>query len=74
MQQQGAATHEIARNVQQASAGTTEVSGHIASVSQAPSETGSAAGEVLVSAKGLARLSEALRDNVDQFVGNIRAA
>jgi methyl-accepting chemotaxis protein len=74
VEQQGAATQEIARNVQQASAGTTEVSGHIASVSQAASETGSAAGEVLVSAKGLARLSEALRDDVDRFVGNIRAA
>ena len=74
VQQQGAATQEIARNVQQASAGTTEVSGHIASVSQAASETGSAAGEVLISAKGLARLSDALRDDVDRFVGNIRAA
>jgi methyl-accepting chemotaxis protein len=74
VQQQGAATQEIARNVQQASAGTTQVSGHIASVSQAASETGVAAGEVLISAKGLARLSEALRDDVDRFVGNIRAA
>ena len=74
VEQQGAATQEIARNVQQASAGTTAVSGHIASVSQAASETGSAAGEVLVSAKGLARLSDALRDDVDRFVGNIRAA
>ena len=74
VEQQGAATQEIARNVQQASAGTTEVSGHIASVSQAASETGVAAGGVLDSAKDLARLSEALRDDVDRFVGNIRAA
>jgi hypothetical protein len=29
---------------------------------------------VLGSAKGLVRLSEALRDNVDRFIGNIRAA
>ena len=74
VEQQGVATQEIARNIQQASAGTTQVSGHIASVSQAASETGVAAGEVLVSAKGLTRLSEALRDDVDQFVGNIRSA
>jgi methyl-accepting chemotaxis protein len=74
VEQQGAATQEIARNVQQAAAGTTEVSGHIASVSQAAGETGVAAGEVLGSAKGLVRLSEVLRDNVDQFVSNIRAA
>ena len=74
VEQQGAATKEIARNVQQAAAGTTEVSGHIASVSQAASETGAAAGGVLDSAKGLTRLSQALRDDVDRFVGNIRAA
>jgi methyl-accepting chemotaxis protein len=74
VEQQGAATQEIARNVQQAAAGTTEVSGHIASVSQAAGETGVAAGEVLGSAKGLVQLSEALRDNVDRFIGNIRAA
>ena len=74
VEEQGAATKEIARNVQQASAATTEVSGHIASVSQAAGETGAAAGGVLDSAKGLARLSEALRDDVDRFVGNIRAA
>jgi methyl-accepting chemotaxis protein len=74
VEEQGAATQEIARNVQQASNGTTQVSGHIASVSQAAGETGVAAGEVLSSAKGLARLSEALRDDVDRFVGNIRAA
>jgi hypothetical protein len=36
--------------------------------------TGVAAGEVLGSAKGLVRLSEVLRDNVDRFIGNIRAA
>jgi len=74
VEEQGAATQEIARNVQQAAAGTAEVSGHIASVSQAAGETGVAAGEVLGSAKGLARLSDALRDDVDRFVGNIRAA
>jgi methyl-accepting chemotaxis protein len=74
VEQQGAATQEIARNVQQAAAGTTEVSGHIASVSHAASATGVAAGELLGSAKGLVRLSEALRDNVDRFIGNIRAA
>ena len=46
----------------------------IASASQAASETGAAAGGVLDSAKGLTRLSEALRDDVDRFVSNIRAA
>jgi methyl-accepting chemotaxis protein len=43
-------------------------------VSQTASETGAAAGEVLDSAQSLARLSEALRTNIDRFVSDIRAA
>jgi DNA-binding transcriptional LysR family regulator len=74
MKEQGAATREITRNVRQASVGTTQVSGHIASVSQAAGETGAAAGEVLDSVKVLARLSDALRNDVDSFVSNIHAA
>ena len=74
VEQQGAATREIARSVQQTSAGTAEVSSHIADVSQTASRTGAAAGEVLDSAQSLARLSEALRANIDRFVSDIRAA
>jgi methyl-accepting chemotaxis protein len=74
VEQQGAATREIARNVQQASQGTSEVSRHISGVSQAAGETGAAAGEVLDSAKMLARLSDDLKRDVDRFVGNLRAA
>ncbi|MDH2355309.1 methyl-accepting chemotaxis protein [Bradyrhizobium sp. SSUT112] len=74
VEQQGAATREIARNVQQASQGTNEVSRHISGVSQAAGETGAAAGEVLDSAKMLARLSDDLKRDVDRFVGDLRAA
>jgi methyl-accepting chemotaxis protein len=74
VEQQGAATREIARNVQHVSVGTTEVSTHIAGVSQAANETGSAAAEVHASASTLAQLSDALRTGFDRFVGNIRAA
>jgi methyl-accepting chemotaxis protein len=74
VEEQGAATREIARNVQQASMGTTQVSSHIASVSQAAGETGAAAGDVLNSVKVLVRLSDALPKDVDAFVNNIRAA
>jgi methyl-accepting chemotaxis protein len=74
VEQQGAATREIARSVQQASAGTAEVSTHIVAVSQTASETGAAAGEVLDSAQSLARLSKALRTDIDRFVSDIRAA
>ncbi|SFO59549.1 Methyl-accepting chemotaxis protein [Bradyrhizobium sp. Ghvi] len=74
VEQQGAATREIARNVQQASQGTNEVSRHISGVSQAAGQTGAAAGEVLDSAKMLARLSDDLKRDVDRFVGDLRAA
>jgi methyl-accepting chemotaxis protein len=74
VEEQGAATREIARNVQQASQGTNEVSRHISGVSQAAGATGAAAGEVLDSAKMLARLSDDLKRDVDRFVGDLRAA
>jgi methyl-accepting chemotaxis protein len=74
VEEQGAATREIARNVQHVSVGTTEVSSNIVGVSQAANETGSAAAEVHASASTLAQLSDALRTGFDRFVGNIRAA
>lgn len=74
VEQQGAATREIARNVMQASEGTSQVSNHIVGVSEAATETGTAADEVLDSARMLARLSDDLRNDVDRFVGHLRAA
>jgi methyl-accepting chemotaxis protein len=74
VEEQSAATREIARNVQQASEGTTQVSRHVAGVSEAAAATGAAAGEVLDSAKMLARLSDDLRSDVDRFVGSLRTA
>ena len=74
VEEQGAATQEIARNVQQASAGTQEVSSNIAGVTKAAGDTGAAAGQVLGSAKDLARQSESLRQEVDKFLSDVRAA
>ena len=74
VEEQGSATKEIARNVQQAAVGTAEVSATIAGVSQAAHATQTAAGEVLASSGALARLSDALRSEVDRFVSAIRAA
>lgn len=74
VEEQGAATREIARNVQQTSEASTEVSRHITGVSEAAAQTGTAAGEVLDSAKLLARLSADLRNDVDRFVGSLRTA
>jgi methyl-accepting chemotaxis protein len=74
VEEQGAATQEIARNVQQAAAGTTEVSNNIGGVTQAASQTGAASTQVLSTASELAKQSEVLRGEVDQFLANIRAA
>jgi uncharacterized protein YoxC len=74
VEEQGAATQEIARNVQQAAAGTSEVSTNIAGVTQAASQTGAASTQVLSTASELAKQSEVLRGEVDQFLASIRAA
>ena len=74
VEEQGAATREIARNVQEAAVGTNEVSTHISGVSKAATETGAAATQVLSSADQLAKQSEVLRGQVDRFLATIRAA
>ncbi|SFI04737.1 methyl-accepting chemotaxis protein [Methylobacterium brachiatum] len=74
VEQQGAATREIVRNVTQATAGTQEVTGNIAGVAQAAGQTGAAAEQVLASATGLSRQSEQLAAEVDRFLANVRAA
>ena len=47
VEEQGAATAEIARNIQQAAAGTQDVSSHIVGVSAAADESGKTAEDVL---------------------------
>ncbi|OAN52910.1 chemotaxis protein [Paramagnetospirillum marisnigri] len=70
--QQGAATQEIARNVNEAAAGARDVSTHIESVSRTSEEAGEAARDVLEAAGGLAREADSLRQGVDRFVGQVR--
>jgi len=74
MEEQGAATQEIARNVQQASAGTQEVSSNITSVTDTAKQTGQATGQVLESAKELARQAEILRAEVGKLLTDNKAA
>ncbi|MFL9828653.1 methyl-accepting chemotaxis protein, partial [Rhodoplanes sp. SY1] len=61
VEEQGAATHEIARNVQQAASGTTQVAGSITEVNRGAGETGSASAQVLSSARSLANESNRLK-------------
>ncbi len=74
VEEQGAATREIARNIQHAAGGTCEVSSNIVGVSQASAEAGSAASNVLAASDELRREADILRGEIDAFLANIRAA
>jgi methyl-accepting chemotaxis protein len=74
VEQQGVATQEIARNVQQAAHGTEHVSDNIVGVNQTAAKTGMAADQVHTAAETLGRQAETLRTEVDKFLANIRAA
>jgi methyl-accepting chemotaxis protein len=74
MQEQGAATQEIARKVQQAAKGTQQVATNINDVNVGAAETGSASSQVLVSAKSLSRESNDLKREVEKFLSTVRAA
>jgi methyl-accepting chemotaxis protein len=73
VEQQGAATREISRNVQNAAQGTAQVAANIGDVSAGASRTGTASGEVLASAKFLADKSTRLKAEVAKFLAAIRA-
>lgn len=72
VEEQDASTKEIARNVQQASKGTSEVTQNIVGVTHSAGETGAASGQVLDAAKRLASDSEKLNNVVDTFIAKIR--
>ncbi len=74
MEQQGAATQEIARNVQQAAQGTQDVTVNISGVKEAATSTGAAAAQVLGAAGDLARQSGTLSGEVDAFIHGIKTA
>jgi methyl-accepting chemotaxis protein len=72
--QQSSATQQIARNVQNVAQGTHEAAANIMQVNRGATETGSASEEVLNSAKTLSAESTRLRQQLDRFMANIRAA
>jgi methyl-accepting chemotaxis protein len=74
VEEQGATTQEIARNVQDAAQGTVEVANNIVEVNRGASETGSASTQVLAAAQSLARESGQMKIAVDKFVAKVRAA
>ncbi len=74
VEEQGAATQEIARNAQEASSGTAEVANNVSGVTQAATETGAASNQVLEAAKGLAKDSDAMSQEIDKFIQSLNAA
>jgi methyl-accepting chemotaxis protein len=74
VEQQSSATQEIARSVQNVAQGTHEAAANIMQVNRGATETGSASEEVLNSAKTLSTESTRLREELDRFMANIRAA
>ena len=74
VEEQGAATQEISRNVQQAAHGTQQVSANIADVQRGATETGSASSQVLTAAKSLSGESGRLKLEVGKFLSSVRAA
>ena len=72
--QQGNATNEISRSVQDVAKGTSEVSANISGIAEASGRTGAAAADVLTSASELSRQSRQLREGVDQFLATVKAA
>ncbi len=74
VEQQRAATEEIARGADRAAAGTRTVDGHIGEIGDATRDTGQGAEQLLVIARRLAEQSEALHREMAAFLEEARAA
>ncbi|WP_372073546.1 methyl-accepting chemotaxis protein [Tistrella mobilis] len=74
VQEQGAGTLSIARSTQAAAQATEAVTGSIAAVGTAANQTGATAGTVRDAAGQLNRQADDLKQVVDRFLGDIRAA
>ncbi|UGX91861.1 methyl-accepting chemotaxis protein [Bradyrhizobium barranii subsp. barranii] len=74
VEEQGAATQDISRNVQQAAHGTQRVSINIGDVQRGASETGSASSQVLSAARSLSSDSNRLKQEVAKFLDSVHAA
>jgi len=74
VEQQGAATGEIARNVQSSAHLSATVANDVGEVSRCTGETGAASGEVLNAAQSLSVESARLQNEVRKFLEAMRAA
>ncbi|EHR01671.1 methyl-accepting chemotaxis protein [Bradyrhizobium sp. WSM471] len=74
VEEQGAATQEISRNIQHAANGTSEVSANIGHVQRGAGETGAASAQVHSAAQSLSQESNRLKSEVARFLESVRAA
>ncbi|WP_051356551.1 methyl-accepting chemotaxis protein [Azorhizobium doebereinerae] len=74
VEQQGAATKEIVRNMDQAAAGTHTVTSHIADVTRTADETGTASSRVLDASATLSEQAQQLETQMQRFLSTVRAA
>ena len=72
--QQGAATHDIASNTVQAASGTAEVTGQMQSVYTATQQTGAAAEQLRGLSDSLADQAATLETEIGQFVAQLKAS
>lgn len=74
VEEQQAATQEIARNIQQAAVVTQDVSSTIVGVHQSATDTGAAASQVLSTADTLSSQANVLKSRVEVFLSAVKAA
>ncbi|WP_426412347.1 methyl-accepting chemotaxis protein [Bradyrhizobium ganzhouense] len=74
VEEQGAATQEISRNIQHAAQGTSDVSANIGEVQRGAGETGAASAQVHSAAQSLSQESNRLKSEVARFLDSVRAA
>ena len=74
VEEQGATTLGMKRNTEEAASGTMNVSANISQVSAGAGQTGAVAGEVLNAAVALGKQATLLRQEIDSFLDQIRAA
>jgi len=72
--QQGAATNEIAHNVQRAAQGTTSVSSNMSDLSRSVDQTSQSADMVLQASSALTDKTDTLKSEVERFLGEVAAA
>ena len=74
VEEQNAATRDIAQNIQQTASGTENVSANITEVNAAAQQSGEAAGKVVDVVGQLTDQSNTLRRELEQFLARLRAA